>query len=153
MLKLPLNYEFIRSQIAYHIALKHSTVMRSADSINVDPVLYDHIQAETGNVNVMHLGMECDAGSATWLYGPLMTEPLPRSMDQSPRFESSDYRRASQIVARFQPEQGYVYTMGQERWLRHLTPIIEDPASKCITEVNRIPATTATSPVSVLIQL
>lgn len=128
----------IRSKIAYHIALKHRTVMCLADSTNVDPALYDHIHAETGNVDVMFLGMECDGGPATWLYGPLMTKPLPRSMDQSRRFESSDYRRAIQIVARFQPEQVYVYAMGQEPWLRHLTSIIEDPDSKRVTESNRL---------------
>ncbi len=67
-----------------------------------------------------------------------MSKPLPRSMDQSRRFESSDYAGAIQVVDCFQPEQLYVYAMGQEPWLRHLTSIIEDPTSKRITESNRL---------------
>ncbi len=52
----------IRSKIAYHIELKHRTIMCLADSTNVDSALYRHIHAETGNVDVMFLGMECDGG-------------------------------------------------------------------------------------------
>ena len=53
--------------------------MIGADSNNVEPRLYDHIRATTGDIDAMFIGMECDGGPLSWLYGPLLTRPLTKT--------------------------------------------------------------------------
>lgn len=128
----------IRTKIAYFISLKNRSLLCLADSNNVEPKLYKHIRELIGEVDIVFLGMECDGGPATWLYGPLLTKPLPRKMDQSRRFESSDYEKAADIVNQFNPKQVYIYAMGQEPWLRYLTSITYDEKSRRIIESNKL---------------
>src|SRR5205085_11808045 len=54
-----------------------------------------------------------------WLYGPMLTKPLDRKMDQSRRFSGSDYEKCRAIVERFNCEEVYVYALGQEPWLTY----------------------------------
>ncbi len=60
-----------------------------ADSRIMELVLYRHIQQETGNLDVMFLGMECDGAPLSWLYGPLLTKKLSRDQDNSRRLAGS----------------------------------------------------------------
>ena len=79
-------------------------------------------------LNATFLGLlaarECDGAPMSWLYGPLLTQPLARKMDQSRRFDGSDFEKAVDIIRAFNPKQVYVYAMGQEPWLTFLTSII-----------------------------
>ena len=128
----------IRTKIAYLFSFQGRKILCLADSNNVEPQLYKHIHELIGDVDVLFLGMECDGGPATWLYGPLLTKPLTRKMDQSRRFESSDYPKAMDIVNRFNPHQVYVYAMGHEPWLRYLTSITYNEESRRVVESNKL---------------
>lgn len=128
----------IRTKIAYHFNLKQRNILCLADSNNLEPQLYKHIHELIGDVDIVFLGMECDGGPATWLYGPLLTKPLPRKMDQSRRFESSNHQKAIDIVNRFNPQQVYVYAMGHEPWLKYLTSITYNETSPRIIESNKL---------------
>jgi len=59
-------------------------------------------------------------------------------MDQSRRFESSDYEKAIDIVNRFNPQQLYIYAMGHEPWLRYLTSITYNEESRRVVESNKL---------------
>jgi hypothetical protein len=59
-------------------------------------------------------------------------------MDQSRRFDGSDYEKAIQIVDCLRPEQVYVYAMGQEPWLTFLTSIQYTPESRPIIESDKL---------------
>jgi hypothetical protein len=74
----------------------------------------------------------------SWLYGPLLTKPLARKMDQSRRFNGSDYEKALDIVERLKARQVYVYAMGQEPWLTYLTSIQYTDESRPIVESNKL---------------
>jgi hypothetical protein len=82
--------------------------------------------------------MECDGAPMSWLYGPLLTKPLTRKMDQSRRFDGSDYEKAKDIVDRLKPTEVYVYAMGQEPWLTFLTSIKYTPESRPIVESDKL---------------
>ncbi|HEX8179147.1 MAG TPA: MBL fold metallo-hydrolase [Pyrinomonadaceae bacterium] len=128
----------IRTKIAHLINLKGRTILCAADSNNVEPRLYEHIRQLIGSVDVLFLGMECDGGPLSWLYGPLMTRPLARRQDQSRRLNGSDCDRGLSIVNCLHPTQVYVYAMGQEPWLTYLTSIQYTPESRPIVESNRL---------------
>lgn len=130
----------IRTKLAHLVRLGGVSVMCAADSNNIEPRLYQHIHALIGEVDILFLGMECDGGPLSWLYGPLLTRPLPRTMDQSRRLSGSNYERGIDIVDRLKPEQVYVYAMGQEPWLTFLTSIEYTDQSRPIVDSNRLVA-------------
>ncbi|HEX8148000.1 MAG TPA: MBL fold metallo-hydrolase [Pyrinomonadaceae bacterium] len=128
----------IRSKLAYRVTLRGRTVLCAADSNNLDPRLYDHAREALGDADVIFLGMECDGGPMSWLYGPLVTRPIPRKVDQARRLNGSNYERGIGLVSRFNPQQVYVYAMGQEPWLTYLTSIEYTEQSRPIVDSGRL---------------
>ncbi|HEX8708687.1 MAG TPA: MBL fold metallo-hydrolase [Pyrinomonadaceae bacterium] len=128
----------IRSKMAYLTRLKGKSILCAADSNNIEPRLYQHIHEVTGDVDAVFVGMECDGGPLSWLYGPLMTKPLARKQDQSRRLDGSDFEKALNLIERLRPGHVYVYAMGQEPWLTYLTSIQYTDESRPITESNRL---------------
>jgi L-ascorbate metabolism protein UlaG (beta-lactamase superfamily) len=128
----------IRTKIAHLIQLKGYSILCVADSNNLQPKLYDHLRALIGKLDVLFIGMECDGAPLTWLYGPLLTKSMPRKMDQSRRLDGSHFERAIDMVERLEPQQVYVYAMGAEPWLTHLTSISYTETSKPIVESNKL---------------
>jgi hypothetical protein len=110
----------------------------AADSCNIEPKLYEHVQKQIGNADALFLGMECDGAPLTWLYGPLLTQKLPRAMDESRRLAGSNYEQGIDLVNRFGCKEVYVYAMGQEPWLNHVMSIKYTAESRPITESNRL---------------
>ena len=130
----------IRTKTAYLITLKGRSVLCVADSNNLLAGIYDRVHEITGDLDMAFLGMECDGAPMSWLYGPLLTQPLARKMDQSRRFDGSDFEKAVDIIRAFNPKQVYVYAMGQEPWLTYLTSIRYTEASRPIVESNKLVA-------------
>ncbi|HYP26766.1 MAG TPA: MBL fold metallo-hydrolase [Blastocatellia bacterium] len=130
----------IRTKSSYLVLLKGKSVLCVADSNNLLAGIYDHVHEITGDLDVAFLGMECDGAPMSWLYGPLLTQPLARKMDQSRRFDGSDFDKAVDIIRAFNPKQVYVYAMGQEPWLTYLTSIRYTEASRPIVESNKLVA-------------
>jgi L-ascorbate metabolism protein UlaG (beta-lactamase superfamily) len=130
----------IRTKLAYAVTLEGHSVVCAADSENLEPTLYDRIHNFIGDVDVILIGMECDGAPLSWLYGPLLTKPIGRKMDQSRRSNGSDYEKAVAITTRLNPKQVYVYAMGQEPWLTYLTSIQYTEQSRPIVESNKLVA-------------
>jgi L-ascorbate metabolism protein UlaG (beta-lactamase superfamily) len=128
----------IRTKLAYLVNLKGKSVLCAADSNNIEPRLYLNLHEVFGDIDVVFLGMECDGAPLSWLYGPLMTKPIARKMDQSRRFNGSDFEKAIDIVDRFNPSHVYVYAMGQEPWLTFLTSLQYTDESRPIVESNKL---------------
>jgi L-ascorbate metabolism protein UlaG (beta-lactamase superfamily) len=128
----------IRTKIAYSVRLKDKTIVCAADSENLEPQLYKRIHDVTGDADVVFIGMECDGAPLSWLYGPLISKPLARKLDQSRRSNGSDYEKAIRIVNQLNPERVYVYAMGQEPWLTYLTSIQYTDDSRPIIESNKL---------------
>ncbi|HSN97593.1 MAG TPA: MBL fold metallo-hydrolase [Candidatus Nanopelagicales bacterium] len=128
----------IQSKLAYHVSLGGRSVLLVADSNNIEPRLYEHLLDVVGSVDVLFIGMECEGAPMSWLYGPLFTRPVARKVDQSRRFDGSNFEKAADIVRRFSPGQVYVYAMGQEPWLSHLMSIQYTESSPQIIESNKL---------------
>jgi L-ascorbate metabolism protein UlaG (beta-lactamase superfamily) len=128
----------VRSKIGYLVRTAGHAMMFVADSCNVEPMLYEHVARETGPVDVLFIGMECDGAPLTWLYGPLLTKQIDRAVDQSRRLSGSDYEQAVSMVNHFGCKEVYVYAMGQEPWLNYVMSIKYTAQSRPITESNRL---------------
>jgi L-ascorbate metabolism protein UlaG (beta-lactamase superfamily) len=128
----------VRTKLMYLVQLGHHVLIFAADSCNIEPKLYEHVQKQIGNADALFLGMECDGAPLTWLYGPLLTQKLPRAMDESRRLAGSNYEQGIDLVNRFGCKEVYVYAMGQEPWLNHVMSIKYTAESRPITESNRL---------------
>jgi L-ascorbate metabolism protein UlaG (beta-lactamase superfamily) len=127
----------ITTKLAYLINTDNKFIMIAADSNNIEPNLYKHINKIFGDIEILFLGMECDGAPLSWLYGPLQSKPLSRKMDQSRRLNGSNYESAISIVEALKPRQAYVYAMGQEPWLTFLTSIKYTEKSRPIIDSNK----------------
>lgn len=130
----------IKTKLAYLVNLGGRKIICAADSNNIEPSLYRHIHSTIGDVDVFFLGMECDGGPLTWLYGPLLTSPLARKMDQSRRLDGSDHGKGMDIITQLNAKQVYIYAMGQEPWLTFLTSIQYTDQSRPIVESDKLVA-------------
>jgi L-ascorbate metabolism protein UlaG (beta-lactamase superfamily) len=130
----------VGSKIAHLLELKGRTFLLAADSNNIEPKLYERVFAAVGNVDVLFLGMECDGAPLSWVYGPLLTKPLDRRMDQSRRLSGSNYERGIGLVNQFNFKEVYVYAMGQEPWLNYVMCTRYTEESNPIVASNKIVA-------------
>ena len=110
----------IRTKMAYLVRLAEGSILLAADSCNIEPKIYEHVHRATGDIDVLFLGMECDGAPLSWVYGPLITQPLDRKLDSSRRLSGSNYERGIDIVRRFNCRETYVYAMGMEPWLKYI---------------------------------
>ena len=128
----------IRCKAAYLIRIGDRQLLFAADSCNIESRLYEHLQREIGDVDAIFLGMECDGAPLTWLYGPLLTRNIERSMDESRRLAGSNFEQAIDIVRRFNSKSVFVYAMGQEPWLGYIMSLKYTEQSRPIIESNRL---------------
>jgi L-ascorbate metabolism protein UlaG (beta-lactamase superfamily) len=128
----------IQSKLAYLVKASGHTLLFAADSCNIEPALYEHVHREVGPVDALFLGMECDGAPLSWLYGPLLSRKIDRSMDESRRLAGSNYLQGIDIVNRFRCKECYVYAMGQEPWLNHVMNLKYTAESRPIIESNKL---------------
>jgi L-ascorbate metabolism protein UlaG (beta-lactamase superfamily) len=128
----------IQCKLAYLIKAGKRKFLYAADSCNIEPMMYQRLHAEIGDVDALFLGMECDGAPLTWLYGPLMTYHIERGMDESRRLAGSDFEQAIKIVDQFRCREVYVYAMGQEPWLSYISSIKYTEQSRPIIESNKL---------------
>lgn len=128
----------ITAKTGYLVKIKGRSIMIMADSNNIHPELYKQVQKCIGDVDMLFIGMECEGAPLSWLYGPLLTRPISRKIDQSRRFDGSNAVKAIDMVDKFHPEFVFVYAMGQEPWLKYLTSIEYTDQSRPIIESNKL---------------
>ena len=128
----------INAKAGYFIQLKGQSILCLADSNNIEPKLYETIQKLFGDADVIFIGMECDGAPFSWAYGSLLAKPVARKMDATRRLDGSNASRAIELVSQFNPQQVYVYAMGQEPWLTYITSIQYTEVSRPIVESNQL---------------
>jgi L-ascorbate metabolism protein UlaG (beta-lactamase superfamily) len=128
----------IQSKLSYCIHLKGKKFLFAADSNNLDSSLYDHIFNHIGPIDILFLGMECDGAPLTWLYGPLLSNPLKRTYDRSRTLSGSNFEKAWQIVEKSSCKEAYIYAMGQEPWLNYVMALKYEETSPQIVESNKL---------------
>ena len=128
----------VQTKSAWLVRLGKHSMLFAADSCNISPELYDHVHRETGDIDVLFVGMECDGAPMSWIYGPLLTQKIERQKDHSRRLAGSNYDRAHNMVERFRCKEVYVYAMGQEPWLNHVMSIKYTEQSNPIVQSNQL---------------
>jgi thioester reductase-like protein len=128
----------IAAKTAYWISVQGKSILCAADSNNIEPELYRHLAHHCGNLDSLFIGMECQGAPYTWAYGALLTHPIAPKAAQSRRLDGSNADRALQLIQHLNPQQVYVYAMGQEPWLTHITSIEYQPDSRPIVESNQL---------------
>lgn len=128
----------IQTKLAWMVKVGPHSLLFAADSCNIEPRLYELIHEEIGNIDALFLGMECDGAPLSWLYGPLLTQRVERTMDESRRLAGSNYEQGINLVDRFRCREAYVYAMGQEPWLNYIMSIKYTNESRPIVESNRL---------------
>jgi L-ascorbate metabolism protein UlaG (beta-lactamase superfamily) len=128
----------IQCKMCHHVKVSDFSILFVADSCNIEPRLYEHIQQQIGNVDLIFLGMECDGAPLTWLYGPLLSEDLSRDRDSSRRLAGSNFERGKALVEVFDPREVYVYAMGMEPWLKFISSISYTDESNPIVASNKL---------------
>ncbi|MEL6439788.1 MAG: MBL fold metallo-hydrolase [Cyanobacteria bacterium J06621_8] len=128
----------ISAKNAYLIRLQGNSILCAADSNNIEQELYQHIYDCFGEINIMFIGMECDGAPFTWAYGALLESAVPRKVAATRRLDGSDSTKAIALIQQFNPQQVYIYAMGQEPWLTYITSIEYTPDSKPILESDRL---------------
>jgi L-ascorbate metabolism protein UlaG (beta-lactamase superfamily) len=127
----------IQSKLSYLIKIKNKQFLFAADSNNLDPLLYEHIFNYVGSIDMLFLGMECDGAPLTWLYGPLLSNPLKRLYDRNRTLSGSNFEKAWKIAEKSNCKAAYVYAMGQEPWLNYIMALKYLPSSIQIVESDR----------------
>ncbi|MHB8664870.1 MAG: MBL fold metallo-hydrolase [Acidimicrobiales bacterium] len=133
----------IRAKMTYLVEALDHRLFFGADTCNVEPVVYEHVRHAVGGADTIFLGMECDGAPLDWLYGPLMLAPTTREsrrMGQSRRLSGSDCDKAVGLVRTLGAKRAYVYSMGQEPWLKHLLSLQYQPDSLPIVESDKLVA-------------
>jgi L-ascorbate metabolism protein UlaG (beta-lactamase superfamily) len=129
----------IRTKMCHHVRLQDNlSILLAADSCNHEPKVYEHIQKVIGDIDVLFLGMECDGAPLSWLYGPMLPEPLPKEKDHSRRLRGSNFKEGIDLVYRFKPREVYVYAMGQEPWLNYIMSLKYTEESSPIVASNKL---------------
>lgn len=127
----------IQSKLAYSISLKGRKFLFAADSNNLDSFLYENIFEWIGPIDMLFLGMECEGGPLTWLYGPLLTQPIKRTHDRNRTLSGSNFDKAWFIAKRSGCKHAYIYAMGQEPWLSYVMALKYEPNSIQILESDK----------------
>ncbi|GAA0188787.1 MBL fold metallo-hydrolase [Fulvivirga kasyanovii] len=130
----------VKAKLCYHVEFDEFSFLFVADSRVVEPTLYKHIYKTIGDVDVIFLGMECDGAPLSWLYGPLMTNELPRDMDGSRRLAGCDCEKGMALINIFNPKEAYVYAMGAEPWVEFISSVKYTPESHPIVQSDKLVA-------------
>lgn len=128
----------IQSKMAWLVRVGGHKLLFVADSCNIEPRVYEHLHREVGDIDALFLGMECDGAPLTWLYGPLLTHRVERSMDESRRLSGSNCAQGMSIIELMRCREVYVYAMGQEPWLSYISSIKYTAESRPIVESDRL---------------
>lgn len=128
----------IQSKIAHLVTINGKRFAFCADSNNLETKLYEYVFNEVGKVDVLFLGMECAGAPLTWLYGPLLSQPIKRSDNQSRTLNGSNFERGWPIIKLSGCQEAYVYAMGQEPWLGYIMALEYAEDSIQIQESNKL---------------
>lgn len=128
----------IRAKTCFHVKFGGFSLLFVADSRVMESKIYDHVHQQMGDIDILFLGMECDGAPMTWLYGPLLSDNLPRNKDESRRLSGSDCDKGMSLIDIFNPKEAYVYAMGQEPWVEFISSIKYTNESNPIKQSNEL---------------
>jgi len=128
----------VRGKAGYLVSLSGKKFLFLADSSNLEPELYRHVQRQVGNVDVLFVGMECDGAPLTFFYGPLRAEAPDHRQNYARKLIGSDYAKVMDLIDCFRVGEVYIYAMGYEPWATYILALRYDEHCRAVTESNRV---------------
>ncbi|WP_457934730.1 MBL fold metallo-hydrolase [Pseudoalteromonas sp. SCSIO 43210] len=128
----------IRSKAAWFIELYGKKFFLGADSANLDPNMYRHIQKAVGDVDILAIGMECVGAPYTWMYGALHTKKVSKQIKNSRRLNGCDSKLGFGMVEIFKPKEVYIYALGLEPWFNYFMGLDYNDDSEQIIQSNKM---------------
>ncbi len=117
----------IQTKLGYCVNVNQFCGLFLADSDVLNPEMYDATLKEIGRVDAVFIGMDSVGAPYRWLYGALYCAPLDHARGKNRRINGSDSNKAFDLVRRIRPRAAYVYAMGAEPWISHITGSNTDP--------------------------
>jgi|SRR5882724_2257117 len=114
----------IRAKLVYGVELDGRSSLFFSDSNPPAPEFYEPLRKMMPRIDCLFLGMECVGAPASWLYGPVLQKLLTRGEDQSRRLDGCNSSAALGLWDYFRPDRIFVYAMGAEPWITHITNIV-----------------------------
>jgi L-ascorbate metabolism protein UlaG (beta-lactamase superfamily) len=124
----------IRGKTAWSVTAEGQQLVFAADSNNLCSSMYQHLSDELGRIRILFLGMECRGAPMSWLYGPLLPEPLAREIDQSRRLDGSNADRAIALVKALDVVEVKIYALGMEPWMKFISSLQHSPDSPALQQ-------------------
>lgn len=128
----------VRAKLVFGVELCGKSCVFFADSNPPDASFYAPLRRLLPRIDCMFLGMECVGAPVSWAYGPLLQKMLTRGEDQSRRLDGCNFAAADQLSSYLTPEHLFVYAMGAEPWITHLTSILYSEESTQFKEARRL---------------
>jgi L-ascorbate metabolism protein UlaG (beta-lactamase superfamily) len=104
----------VRAKSTYFVRIADAGIYVGADSSGVDPVVYRHIRGRVGRVDMAFLGLRSVVAP------PAEATPGQAACPVAGRM-SSDAKQAAAVMDELGTDEAYVYAMGEESWLGHVT--------------------------------
>lgn len=126
----------ITSKSIFKVSNGQTNLIFAADVRTTDNALLVHIAKLCGPVDYLYMGMESEGAPLSWIYGPLLDEPIDRKWDQSRRLNGSNAVLGLKLVQAFKPKKVNIYALGREPWLSHLMKVDCNESSPTQKEIN-----------------
>ena len=120
----------IRAKMVPMVRMGGRGFLFATDTSPVDPTIYDLVAEEIGTIDALFIGLECVGAPMSWLYGPLLEAPLAREHSEDRALKGSFAAPADRLAEQLGARQIFVYALGIEPWLKHLTGCRYDPEAE-----------------------
>jgi L-ascorbate metabolism protein UlaG (beta-lactamase superfamily) len=124
----------IRAKMVPMVRIGGRGFLFATDTSPMDPTIYELVAKEIGTVDALFIGLECVGAPMTWLYGPLLNKPISREFDEDRGLKGSFANGADRVARQVGARQVFVYALGMEPWLKHLTGCWYDPDAEQINQ-------------------
>jgi hypothetical protein len=124
----------IRAKMVPLVRLGGRGFLFATDTSPIDPSIYELIGREIGTVDALFIGLECVGAPMSWLYGPLLDTPIGRDHDNDRGLKGSFAGPADKVAQQVGARNVFVYALGMEPWLKHLSGCWYDPEAEQIKQ-------------------
>lgn len=128
----------IRSKLGYVVTLREKSVLFLADSKNLDPSLYSRLAKIIPSLDIIFIGLESEGAPLSWLYGPLMPNPVSKAINCSRRLSGSNAKEGFDIIRTLGCRRVFVYAMAYEPWLTFISNLDYETSTKQINEAHKL---------------
>jgi L-ascorbate metabolism protein UlaG (beta-lactamase superfamily) len=128
----------VQTKLTYKVSIEGVNLFFAADTNVGKPAVYGLCRELIGEIDTLFLGMECEGAPMSWVYGPLLARPLARKHDGARRLSGSDFAAARRFVEILRPRAAYVYAMGEEPWVTHISAKKYTTQSRPMVESQRL---------------